>query len=353
MKLIISGYYGFGNAGDEAILYSIIEGFQSHDKNIDFIVLSNQPERTKKELNVDAVNRWNYKKIWEALKISDGLISGGGSLLQDETGWKSVPYYTGIMAMAWFQRKPFIVFSQGIGPIRHAYNRRLAAFIISKARYISVRDEASKKTLRQMGIKQKIDVIPDPVLAMGGHFSPEIDEEKNRKTIAVSIRQWPSQQDYLDKIVRVLQKCEAMGYSVVFVPMHEGEDFTISLQAAERLSDSATVISPTLTFRNKMAIIQKCGVVLGMRLHALIFAAAGGIPYVALSYDPKVEAMAKLCHQPLIGTVHDHWREDQLLELLVEQMEKRDEVKKELQTILAPLTDQYDAAVRNAINAIL
>ncbi len=86
MKIVISGYYGFDNVGDEAILLSMIQAFRSYDPTIEIIVLSNTPERTKLEFNVDAVNRWNIKAIFQALKGSDGLISGGGSLLQDETG---------------------------------------------------------------------------------------------------------------------------------------------------------------------------------------------------------------------------------------------------------------------------
>ncbi|MBF6633431.1 MAG: polysaccharide pyruvyl transferase family protein, partial [Planococcus sp. (in: Bacteria)] len=91
MRIVLSGYYGFDNVGDEAILYAIIHSLKEYYPRIEIIVLSNKPEKTAETYRVKAVNRWSLKDIRAAIKSSDGLISGGGSLLQDETGRKSIP----------------------------------------------------------------------------------------------------------------------------------------------------------------------------------------------------------------------------------------------------------------------
>lgn len=93
MHIVLSGYYGFNNIGDEAILYSIIQSLRRLEPEIDITVLSNNPEVTESLYQTKAVNRWNPAEILLALKQADGLISGGGSLFQDETGFKSVAYY--------------------------------------------------------------------------------------------------------------------------------------------------------------------------------------------------------------------------------------------------------------------
>ena len=43
-KILISGYYGFANAGDEAMLTAIIESLRQVEKNVELTVLSGNPE---------------------------------------------------------------------------------------------------------------------------------------------------------------------------------------------------------------------------------------------------------------------------------------------------------------------
>ena len=45
-KILISGYYGFANAGDEAMLTAIIESLRQVEKNVELTVLSGNPEDT-------------------------------------------------------------------------------------------------------------------------------------------------------------------------------------------------------------------------------------------------------------------------------------------------------------------
>lgn len=39
-------------------------------------------------------------------------------------------------------------------------------------------------------------------------------------------------------------------------------------------------------------LISKCGLIVGMRLHALILAASECVPFLPISYDPKVSSFA-------------------------------------------------------------
>ena len=91
----------FYNVGDEAILQSIIKALHEEDPTLELVVLSNDPDYTRKMYGVEAVNRWDIRAIYKEIKRSNGLISGG-SLLQDKTSIKSILYYTGIMRIARF-----------------------------------------------------------------------------------------------------------------------------------------------------------------------------------------------------------------------------------------------------------
>ena len=85
----MSGYYGFSNAGDDAILQSIQEGIVAASEDISITVLSNDPALTERLYGLDAVPRFQVWKVLRALRRCDALLSGGGSLLQDRTSTRS------------------------------------------------------------------------------------------------------------------------------------------------------------------------------------------------------------------------------------------------------------------------
>lgn len=150
-KIIISGYYGFENTGDEAILLGIISNIRAVNKPVDICVLSRRPEITASRYGVRAINRNNFRAIIQEIKRCDLFLSGGGSLLQDITGWKSIPYYLGLVLIAQLMGKKTAFYAQGIGPVRGTLGRLLIKFVGNRTDLITVRDEASKELLVELG----------------------------------------------------------------------------------------------------------------------------------------------------------------------------------------------------------
>ena len=98
-KVVLSGYYGFNNSGDETILYAMITMFRKIEPSLEITVLSNEPEKTAKQYGVEAVNRWKWGQVFRAVSGCDLFISGGGSLLQDVS--KNSPlYYLAVILLA-------------------------------------------------------------------------------------------------------------------------------------------------------------------------------------------------------------------------------------------------------------
>ena len=78
-RIVLSGYYGFKNFGDEAILSVLIKRLQK-DKNI-ITVISSDPEYTKSlHSGIKSIKTFDFRKIIGSIYKSDILISGGGSL---------------------------------------------------------------------------------------------------------------------------------------------------------------------------------------------------------------------------------------------------------------------------------
>ena len=124
VNILISGYYGFDNIGDESILRTLVSSLREHIPDCSLTVLSHNPASTREKYGVEAVDRMSPMAILRVVKKCDMLISGGGSLLQDVTSSKSLHYYLSIIRCAEFFHKKVFIYSQGIGPIDRPGNRR-------------------------------------------------------------------------------------------------------------------------------------------------------------------------------------------------------------------------------------
>ena len=110
VNILISGYYGFDNIGDESILRTLVSSLREHIPDCSLTVLSHNPTSTREKYGVEAVDRMSPMAILRAVKKCDMLISGGGSLLQDVTSSKSLHYYLSIIRCAeFFHKKVFIL----------------------------------------------------------------------------------------------------------------------------------------------------------------------------------------------------------------------------------------------------
>ena len=164
-KIVISGYYGFNNLGDEAVLAGIISLLKKKNKELKITVLSAAPQKTAEKFGVQAVSRTSLIQILAALAEADLFISGGGSLLQDVTGNFSVPYYLGLAWLAKLQGTKTVYYAQGAGPLQQKWSQLLTALSLNRFQLLGVRDQASKNLLKEIGVKKDIQLTVDPVLA--------------------------------------------------------------------------------------------------------------------------------------------------------------------------------------------
>ncbi|PGO20737.1 polysaccharide pyruvyl transferase CsaB [Bacillus cereus] len=354
MQLVLSGYYGFHNIGDEAILQSIIKSLKKEIPNIELVVMSNDPDYTREMYDVEAVNRWDIKAVYEVIKKSDGLISGGGSLLQDQTSMKSILYYTGVLGFARLLKKPYYIYSQGIGPIRKRHNRLLVKWQLSKAAYISVRDEDSFFYLKELGVKKDIELVPDPVLTWKREKQSDWLQKRSLhgKIIAVSVRYWGTNEDYIKKLAIALKKLKQEGYQILFVPMHSPFDQNASREVADLMDEEIYMLPDKMDIDEKISILSKCSLLIGMRLHALIFSVVAKTPMVGISYDPKIDSFARQVKQPVIGSVDGDWSAEDLYKIAKKQMTQQDNIQHALQRTIDELQLQGEQATKKLVQHI-
>jgi len=299
--MTLSGYYGYGNAGDEAVLAGLIKGFRAAwpAADLEIIALSGQPAETQLAHGVTAANRYKAGPLISAITRSDLFLSGGGSLLQDVTSEHGIFYYLGVVRLAQLLGKKTMFVAQGIGPLRLARSRRLVSSVANKLDAITVRDSDSARLLNEIGVTQPpLEVTADPALLLEpverGPQAPGFEG----KNFGVALRPWVGQDDLVNQVADACWKPLAESRALLF-PMHTQSDLACAEQFAEKWHpvNKAVVCQTQSGLSGLLFNIGSCRMMVGMRLHALILAAACGVPSVALSYDPKVAAFMASCGQ--------------------------------------------------------
>jgi polysaccharide pyruvyl transferase CsaB len=344
----VSGYYGFHNLGDEAILESIVQQIRHLAPDAELVALSASPLQTASRLGIRAVHRMAFSKIATELKGADLFISGGGSLLQDVTGLGSVPYYLSLVKLAQVFGVKTMFLGQGIGPLKLAHSRWLVGAVARKADALTVRDQASRELLASCGVPiERITLTADPVLALDPAPADEIDAvwqrlglDPNKPTLAIAIRPWS---DWFERQLKsfsavLAQAATQWGAQILLLPFHRPDDDMLHEELSYCLETRPEAHRPHVAMLTEaldpavmVGLLGRLDLLVGMRLHALIMGAAIGTPSIGLVYDPKVKAFAELAGFPTISSVTALEDSDHLVSLMHQAWDTRQATRAALQ----------------------
>ncbi|MCM3338712.1 polysaccharide pyruvyl transferase CsaB [Paenibacillus sp. MER TA 81-3] len=359
-RIALSGYYGFNNSGDEAVLLSILTALERAGEQagmkLEPVVLSGDPATTTRLYGVRAVHRMKPGDLLGAIRSCDGLISGGGSLLQDATSSKTIPYYLAVLKLAQWFRKPTFIYAQGVGPVRRESFYPYIRHVFNRSAYISVRDNESADLLTRMGLQRdRMHVVPDPVMGLrlpeaesgdaSAHAMLPVGaaqgfDEAGRPYVGVSLRFWNEDRTDMTAIADMLKRvCRAQTVHLRFLPFHGQADEEASRFVMESLKDEvklwngdmsgacdentvegdmgdevpygasavtgSSVMSLCPALEHPQAMLREvsqCRVLVGMRLHSLIYAASQEIPMLGISYDPKIDQFLHRLNLTAVGS---------------------------------------------------
>ena len=313
-KILLSGYYGFHNAGDEAILKVFLQSAQTLAAPPEITVLSSNPADTSARYGAKAIHRFHPFKLLLAIKKTDVLVSGGGSLLQDKSSTRSIVYYLAIIRLAKRFGKPVMIYANGIGPVSRERNRRRVKKVVSQADIISLREEHSKKELEEIGVTGKnITVSADPIFLLKS--VDEAGAEKalraasvpeNTPCIGISLRSLRTNAHFPEQMAKLADRfTEELGLTVIFLPMHLPYDTDISREVMQKMKHKSYLLDDKFSPETLIAITAKMEMVLAMRLHTMLFAAKAEIPVVGLICDPKIAYFCEKLNQASAGAVED------------------------------------------------
>lgn len=295
--VLICGAYGRGNAGDEAILKAILTAMRKIDPQLPLTVMTRKPKETELLHSVRAIYTFSFFSFLRAMRRSRLFINGGGSLIQDITSSRSLYFYLFTIWAAKHLGCKVLMYGCGIGHVSRPFNRGLAARILDKnADIITLRDQISQQELADMGVKRPdIRMAADPAMSLTPLSGEEADAflEKqgipaDGKYIGFSLRSWADFDRFEVFAAAADYAHEKYGVTAVFLPIELPRDLSPSLRAASFMKSPYFVVDTPPEVELTIAVMRKMQAVCAMRLHALVFSAAAGVPFIATSYDIKV-----------------------------------------------------------------
>jgi len=313
-KIVISGFYGFHNIGDEAILRTLTAEIKEMHPDTQITVLSNHPEETTMKFKVKAIDRSNALKVFWTVFRSQVLISGGGSLLQDVTSARSIHYYLSIIKAGILFRKKVVLLSHGIGPLTRESNKKRVRKALNKVDAITVRDYQSAALLREIGVDMsKVSITTDPVMAMpmsdasvGENILKKLGSfPVNRKKIAIAVRQKDFRDAaHLDLLVTLTRQL-AETYEVYYLPFYYKNDTKICSDLAPYVGKHVHFVTEKYQSQDFMSLVQNMDLLIGARLHSLIFSLVAEVPFIGISYDPKIENFLDTIERAPVCSISD------------------------------------------------
>ncbi len=282
--VIISGYYGFSNPGDDTLLEIILTTFEK-DKSLKPVVLYN----TKNSFLRDRVlyiprNNPFYIIFW--MKRADILVSGGGGLFQDSTSLFSFLYYFSIVALARLFRKKIIIYGQSFGPLKRKFSLFLLHYVLHVSDYVFVRDSYSFHLSFSLGGGGKTYLMPDLGYAL--------DVSSPRKKGSLKFVVFPRDRGDIRGFISILEEAlKVLNVELSIFPMHYEVDGDI---AKEIFYGLKYIKSVKLAKGERNEVLEEIATSLGVisyRFHGLLFAHLLGIPFIGISDDPKIVSYLK------------------------------------------------------------
>lgn len=354
--ILIAGYYGHGNAGDEAILAAMLADLRSLDGDLAFTVAGGDPARLAADHGVRGIASPDIPALVDAVRASDLVILGGGGLFQDYWEVSSETFltaaqgglfeYLAVPVLAGLLGRPLVIYAVGVGPLATDQGRRLTRTAFGLSRAATVRDPASLELLRELGLPgpggPKIVLAADPAFDLAPASGSEVDRllagwgvKPGEPLLGVALRHWEfgsARAGWEGEVARGLDLyLEDFDGRLLFLPFQAGgpgpneNDPAVHRRVREALAarERAVFVEQALRPAELAGVFGRCRLVLAMRFHAALFALNAGAPAVALAYDPKVSSLMAGAGLSGLALPAERWQAEPLRDALRQAEDRR------------------------------
>lgn len=299
MRVLVAGWIGSTNLGDELVFAGMRRLLAAHD--IRPVAISEDPSRTRAVHGVNAIHGRDLAAVARVAAQADAMIFGGGGLLQDDSSVLNLPYHLARVAAARRAGTPVAGIGLGVGGLSTGLGRRLTRQAMVTVEPISVRDQPSLDLLTSLG-------VTGGVLAADTAFALDPPEVTAADRIVACLRPWtvqrsrqrwrpasrqgdPTPQPEVEALASALDVAATRtGLPVHLVAWQPDRDDPLHHRVAAHMRAPVTCDTPGLA--GIVAEVARSRVVVSMRYHGGVAAVLAGRPVVLVDYASKVGALA-------------------------------------------------------------
>lgn len=285
-KILIIGYYGAKNIGDELLLKATAQILEENINNIEISAITYDKNYTERNTNINGISRNKFSNILREINNNDFIIVGGGSLLQNKTSNRSLIYYLMILWYALKTGKKVYLLGNGIGPISEGVFKNITLNILKKMERITVRDIESYKYLKNNEVKN-VFLGSDLVYNIEDIF--EIENKYNNRKIGINLREWNNIKDIIKEIIPLIKFFSEKNIEVKLISFQKNNDNLVLQEIVNKIGYELEIVELETPEDIKKAY-SDLDLLIGMRLHSLIVSSLFEIPFMGIVYDPKVKS---------------------------------------------------------------
>ncbi len=296
-KIVIMGYYGFRNFGDDLMLYNITKHL--HGK-CEISILTSDKSNTKTYLNDENIVEThknakfkNFKLFLNILKRKDYLVWGGGTCFSDQDGVVSplFPFFARMLGVK------VVFIGVGANEIQNKKNKIKLKLVSLFTNKIFVRDDQSVKILEKYFNSSKIVRTED--LAYLYDFEDRPVKDNN---LVVSFR---NLDNYMDKesewkvIEKLADFIETIYVNhqydqIIVIDLDDkldtkiNTDFINNLKKKNINKENIHFVTDT-QISEKIEILSNSKLNILFRLHGIFVSELSDIKTIGIGYSPKIE----------------------------------------------------------------
>ncbi len=304
-KIIISGFYGRPNLGDEAICWGIIEGLKKYFCKQQIVIITTSQEVSRSftcstceyiEGNYPNWRFWrSLKKLLSNIRQSKLVLIGGGGLFQDVHNCRTPLGHLLIGCLGLSLGVPVCTIGLGVGPFKRTWIAMMTGYLTNKFSLVMVRDQYSMDTLLELGVdSHKIFIGADIAAGFLGRKFEDYSRNYTKNLIGISLRPWPGvdisqHAELFENLVKTDKKLSLLCCEMESDANYYNEILDLCSDDTRKCCE---IFIPSKV-ENAIEEIGQTEFFIAMRLHACVLCAVQGVPFIPVSYAPKVKSFSK------------------------------------------------------------
>ena len=305
MPVLLAGAFGQRNPGDEALLAAFVDALGDWQ----LVATTSDPVLTEAEHGIATVSALDPRAVARAVGRAEGVVFAGGTVfktLHPRSGRRPLELLRNGLGVATATRAsgaPLALMGVGAAPLATRRARALARAIVNRADLLVLRDAESARLLAQAGAPSPFRVGAD---ASWTQIEPPAAPRARGDAVIVALSHLAGGPGLAARLALVLTPLQRAGLRLRLQPWQvlespdAADDLTLARAVAAQLPAPAEIVPPPATLSDARDLFAGARLVVALRFHALIAAAAAGVPTIAYAHEAKLAGLGERLRQAVV-----------------------------------------------------